>query len=105
MVKAQQFPLTFGKNAIDFTHYPEFHGADMEELTFEQALEELKSIVQALEKGDSPLEESLALFEKGVGLVGFCSRKLDEVEKKVEVLLKDQEGALKSRAFEERAES
>ncbi len=77
----------------------------MEEPTFESSLEELKSIVQALEKGDRPLEESLLLFEKGVGLITFCSRKLDEVERKVELLVKTQGGELETRSFEESAES
>jgi exodeoxyribonuclease VII small subunit len=74
----------------------------MEEPTFQEALEELKSIVQALEKGDLPLEGSLSLFEKGIGLVGFCSRRLDEAEKKVEILVKNQEGMLESCPFDER---
>jgi exodeoxyribonuclease VII small subunit len=77
----------------------------MEEHTYEQALEELKSIVQALEKGDRPLEESFTLFERGIGLVSLCSRKLDEVEKKVEILVKNQEGVLEPRPFDEPAES
>jgi len=72
----------------------------VEQLTFEQGLEELKAIVQALEKGDLPLEESLLLFEKGVSLVAFCTRKLDEVEKKVELLVRDQGGLLRTRPFE-----
>jgi exodeoxyribonuclease VII small subunit len=77
----------------------------MEEPTFENALEELKSIVQTLEKGDRPLEESLLLFEKGIGLITFCSRKLDEVESKVELLVKTQGGELETRSFEESAET
>lgn len=72
----------------------------MGERTFEEALEELKSIVQTLERGDKTLEDSLGLFEKGVGLISFCSKKLDEVEKKVEQLVKDQEGNLETRSFE-----
>ncbi len=72
----------------------------MEQPTFEQALDELKSIVQALEKGDQPLEESLLLFEKGVSLVALCTRKLDEVEKRVELLVRDQGGTLATRPFE-----
>lgn len=77
----------------------------MEEPTFESALEELKSIVQALEKGDRSLEESLLLFEKGVGLITFCSRKLDEVERRVELLVKTQGGELETRSFEEIAKT
>jgi exodeoxyribonuclease VII small subunit len=61
---------------------------------FESALEELESVVEQLESGDLSLEDSLAAFEKGVGLVKYCNEKLSEVEKKVELLVKDKEGRL-----------
>ena len=64
----------------------------MEEMKFEEALERLESIVRNLEKGDLTLEESLAAFEEGIGLYRFCTGKLDDAERKVEILLKDQEG-------------
>lgn len=61
---------------------------------FEGALAELEEVVEQLESGDLPLDDSLAAFEKGVGLVKFCNQKLNEVEKKVELLLKDKDGRL-----------
>ena len=61
---------------------------------FEVALEELEAVVEQLESGELSLEDSLAAFEKGVGLVKYCNQKLTEVEKKIEVLLKDKEGKL-----------
>ena len=61
---------------------------------FESALAELEEVVEQLESGDLPLDDSLAAFEKGVGLVKFCNHKLNEVEKKVELLIKDKEGKL-----------
>lgn len=61
---------------------------------FESALEELELVVEQLESGDLPLDDSLAAFEKGVGLVKFCNDKLSEVEKKVELLIKDKEGKM-----------
>ena len=64
------------------------------EQNFEQALAELEEVVEQLESGALPLDDSLAAFEKGVGLVKFCNQKLNEVEKKVEVLLKDKDGRL-----------
>ena len=64
------------------------------EQNFEQALAELEEVVEQLESGALPLDESLAAFEKGVGLVKFCNQKLNEVEKKVELLLKDKDGRL-----------
>jgi exodeoxyribonuclease VII small subunit len=62
---------------------------------FEVALAELESVVEQLESGDLSLEDSLATFEKGVGLVRYCNQKLTEVEKKVELLINDKEGRLK----------
>lgn len=61
---------------------------------FESVLEELESVVEQLESGNLSLEDSLAAFEKGVGLVKYCNQKLDEVEKRVELLIRDKEGRL-----------
>jgi len=61
---------------------------------FDSALEELESVVEQLESGELSLEDSLTAFEKGVGLVKYCNQKLSEVERKVEVLVKDKEGKL-----------
>ncbi len=66
---------------------------------FEVALEELEQVVEQLESGDLPLDDSLAAFEKGVGLVKFCNQKLNEVEKRVELLVKDREGNLQLKAL------
>jgi len=67
---------------------------------FEVALEELEGIVDQLESGELSLEDSLAAFEKGVGLVKLCNQKLADVEKKVELLIKDKEGKLQLKRFE-----
>lgn len=72
--------------------------------TFETALERLEAIVEKLEKGDLSLEQSLKLFEEGVKLARACNRRLDEAERKVEILLKDREGNLRVQSFEEAAE-
>jgi len=72
---------------------------------FESALEDLEQVVEQLESGKLALEDSLAAFEKGVGLVKYCNQKLNEVEKKVEVLVKDKEGKLQLKSFEELAVS
>ncbi len=66
---------------------------------FEDALNKLEKIVARLEEGDIPLEESLKLFEEGIRLSRFCNQKLDEAEKKVEILLKDKNGILKPHSF------
>ncbi|MBV9612363.1 MAG: exodeoxyribonuclease VII small subunit [Acidobacteriaceae bacterium] len=56
--------------------------------SFEASLGELESIVKELEKGDLPLEQSLALFEKGMRLSAECKRQLEEAESRVEILMK-----------------
>lgn len=68
---------------------------------FESALEELEEVVEQLESGELSLEDSLIAFEKGVGLVRFCNQKLNEVEKKIEMLVKDKEGKLQLKELRE----
>jgi exodeoxyribonuclease VII small subunit len=72
---------------------------DPQELKFEEAIADLEQVVELLESGDLSLEDSLATFERGVGLVRFCNQKLSEVEKRVELLVKDKEGQLQLKAF------
>ena len=60
--------------------------------TFEIALKELEKIVRRLEDGDSSLEESLKLFEDGVRLSRECQERLNQAERRIEVLLKDENG-------------
>ena len=69
--------------------------------TFETALEDLEQVVEQLESGELSLEDSVATFEKGVGLVKYCNQKLNQVEKKVELLVKDKEGKLQLKPFED----
>ncbi len=72
----------------------------MTNLTFEKALADLEQIVAKLEKGGLSLNESLALFEKGVKMSRFLKAELDKAERKVEILLKDEKGNLKAEDFE-----
>ena len=53
---------------------------------FEAAIAELESIVKRLEEGDLPLEQSLGLYERGVQLSRFCHARLEEAERRIEVL-------------------
>ena len=76
----------------------------MAEKKFETALARLEEIVQELEQGDLPLEQSLKLFEEGIKLSRICNARLEEAERKVEVLLKDKTGSLKAQPFEEQEE-
>lgn len=62
------------------------------ELSFEEALARLEVIVTRLERGDSPLEEALSLFEEGTALMKQCSTALDRAEQKVAKLLPGADG-------------
>lgn len=59
----------------------------IDELTYEQAFEELEKIISALEDEEHPLEEALALFERGQALAKYCTDQLDQAELKVKQLL------------------
>ncbi len=60
--------------------------------SFEASLKELEKIVRGLEEGEMPLEESLKLFEDGVKLSRECQERLNQAERRIEVLLKDSDG-------------
>jgi len=60
--------------------------------SFEDSLAELEKIVGKLERGDLVLEESLELFEKGVSLSRQCQERLNQAERRIEILLQDQKG-------------
>ncbi len=66
---------------------------------FEEAFKKLEAIVNKMEGGDLSLEESLKLFEEGMRLSKLCSQKLTEVQKKVELLIKSEDGSLKTQPF------
>ncbi|HDD44604.1 MAG TPA: exodeoxyribonuclease VII small subunit [Candidatus Desulfofervidus auxilii] len=68
-------------------------------LPFEEAIKRLEEIVKKLEAGEIPLEESLKLFEEGMNLIRYCQQKLDEVEKKVELLVKNERGEFETKPF------
>jgi exodeoxyribonuclease VII small subunit len=61
--------------------------------TFEQSMTALEEIVEELERGDLPLEESLKLFEQGVKLSRECQERLRQAERRIEQLLSDDQGA------------
>ncbi len=70
-------------------------------LTFEQSVARLDEIVKTLERGDRPLEEALALFEEGTGLIRACGKVLDEAEQKVVKLQRGAGGEPEERPFTE----
>ena len=70
-------------------------------MKFEERLKDLESIVAKLEGAELPLEDALALFEKGIGLVRALTAQLDEVERKLEVLTRNVAGDPELREMEE----
>ncbi|PWT90548.1 MAG: exodeoxyribonuclease VII small subunit [Blastocatellia bacterium] len=65
---------------------------DAQSRTFEASLEALERIVQQLEDGDLPLEKSLELFEQGIKLSRECQERLSQAERRIEILLRDNQG-------------
>jgi exodeoxyribonuclease VII small subunit len=76
----------------------------MAEKKFEDALARLEEIVKELESGDLPLDQSLKLFEEGIKLTRICNKRLEDAERRVEVLLKDKAGNMIAKPFEEEEE-
>ena len=74
----------------------------MKEFKFEDALKRLEEIVQKLEEGSLTLERSLELFEEGVKLSRFCSKRLEEAHTKIEVLMKNPDGKSELKPFREK---
>ena len=72
---------------------------------FEGSLKDLEKIVAELEKGEQPLEDQLKSFEKGVALSRDCMKRLDEVEKRVEMLVQSSDGKISATVFDVGSES
>ncbi|MFC1516649.1 exodeoxyribonuclease VII small subunit [Thermodesulfobacteriota bacterium] len=71
----------------------------MAKLSFEKSMKKLEQIVHELESGDQPLEKALKKFEEGIQLSKRCSEMLEETEKRITILLQDQEGNLLEKPF------
>ena len=69
-------------------------------LTFEQAMDRLENIVRLLEKGEAPLEQAMALFEEGAGLLRSCTAQLDAAEQKVKLLTAGPDGKPREQPFQ-----
>jgi exodeoxyribonuclease VII small subunit len=71
--------------------------------SFEKAINDLEKIVRALESGDLPLEKALQKFEAGIKLSKYCSDTLNAAEKRVTLLMADDNGAIKEMPFDDEA--
>jgi len=74
---------------------------DQSKLTFEEASARIDEIVRLLEKGNAPLDQSLALFEEGAGLIKVCGKMLDEAEQTVVRLQKGDDGEPRESLFDD----
>lgn len=63
-----------------------------DKLNFEEAMTELERIVGKLEKGELTLDESIECFKKGIELSRFCNKRLDEAERKISLLIENDNG-------------
>lgn len=73
--------------------------------SFEASLEELERIVRELEQGEMPLERSLELFEHGVKLSRECQERLNQAERRIEILMRDNQGRPAVKPFEPERDS
>ena len=71
----------------------------LDELSFEQALEELDTIVQKLESGEALLEDSISAYERGISLKKHCEQKLKEAQTKIEKISINNDGSLSTEPF------
>ncbi|BFT71320.1 exodeoxyribonuclease VII small subunit [Paenibacillus sp. P36] len=70
------------------------------EVSFEVAIEQLERIVAQLESGDVPLEKAIELYQEGVRLSHLCGVKLEQVEKKIEMLVEGETGTVNRKPFQ-----
>ncbi len=73
---------------------------DDKALKFEEALTRLEAVVGRLESGELLLEESLRLFEEGIHLTKVCTHRLEEAERRIAILLKNERGEILEAPFE-----
>ena len=74
----------------------------MAEIKFEEALKKLEKIVEDLEDGNFSLDDSLEKYEEGIRLSKMCAKKLEAAKKKVEILLKSEDGSVEFKPFDEK---
>lgn len=76
---------------------------DTKEPSFEESLARLESIVASMESGDLGLDDMIARFEEGQKLIARCQKRLTEVERRVEALVKSADGTVSTAPFDEKA--
>ena len=71
----------------------------MAKISFEEAVRKLEQIVEELEIGELTLEDSLGKFKEGIELTAICNKKLDEVEKKISILIEESDDKIREQPF------
>jgi exodeoxyribonuclease VII small subunit len=74
----------------------EAKGKDQDDLTFDEALRQLEELAAKLDEGDIPLEDSLKVYERAVGLFSLCRGRLDTMEQRIGLLTENLDGSLKT---------
>lgn len=74
----------------------------MQNISFEKAMKKLEEIVQSLEGEEMPLESALKKFEEGIEISRFCSKKLEETERKITILLADKQNQVAEKSYRRR---
>lgn len=73
----------------------------MGRFNFEMSMEKLQEVVNKLEKGDLTIDESIDAFKEGIELSRLCTKKLDDVEREITVLIESADGSIKEEPFEQ----
>ncbi|MCE7887888.1 MAG: exodeoxyribonuclease VII small subunit [Alphaproteobacteria bacterium PRO2] len=74
----------------------------LEKMSFEEALEELETIVRDLETGKAPLEKSISSYERGIALKQHCENKLRDARSKIEKITVGKDGSLSTKPFDQK---
>ena len=69
-----------------------FNSGDIEQMSFEEALSALEAIVQQLERGDAPLDQSITLYARGENLRAACQKRLDAAQARIEKIVTSADG-------------
>ena len=84
---------------VDFSKAPEYNRERMSEVKFEEAMGRLEEIVKGLEKGDLSLDLAMSSFEEGVSLSKICLKRLENADRKIEILIQTHNGQKRVEPF------
>ena len=94
-----EFLMQFWLSVTNILYIRIISMAEIENLSFEEALGELESLVRRLEEGKCPLDEAVKTFERGIILKNFCDSKLKDARLKIEQILANPDGSISTKPF------